>query len=55
MAILQDVILNNNNAAKRLWNYINGFTGNKKLKKGKKIFKILNCLGLEEVYDELIE
>lgn len=52
--IIQEIILDNNEGIKKLWNFMNKFKGKKKYRKGKRIFFILAELGLEQVFDKLI-
>lgn len=43
---IQEIILENNNGVKHLWNFMDNFKGTKRFKKGKRIFDILGTLGL---------
>ena len=45
--IIQEIILDNNEGIKKLWDFMNKFKGKRRYHKGKRIFFILAELGLE--------
>jgi hypothetical protein len=52
--ILQEIILEDSSGVSHLWQFINGFKGKKRFRKGKRVFEILDAFGMEEVFDKLI-